>query len=326
VRALDRSTDLDATIRAAPPSETDASILERLTVGDVAAACDKLRSVYEMSCGADGFASADVDPRFAGDAAAQLDRATHLWRAVERPNFMVKIPGTPAALPAIETCLSHAINVDVTLLFSLPRYLEISEIYLRSLERRVAANEPVDRIGSVATLFVAPIDAKVDGALDAAPNALRGAAGALRGEIAIAVAKIAYEEHERVLASERWKALAAKGARPQRLSWASTSPMDAVYADTYYVEALVGPDTVHTMSPECLRAYLEHGHPEPRLARDSGRAHEQMIGLASLAIDLGRIAQQLENEGVASLVEFFHEALLGIARKRGSFAGAQPRA
>lgn len=324
-KAVAGSSDYDALIRGAPASETEAGILERLMVRDLSLACDKLRSVYDASGGADGFASIEVDPTLAGDTASQVEQAVRLWNAVNRPNLMVKIPGTRPGLPAIASCLAHGININITLLFSVSRYREVIDAHLRALEHRVAAHEPIDRVASVASFFVSRVDTKVDKALDAMPNALRGAAGALRGQIGIANAKIAYEEYERIVASDRWKALAARGARPQRLLWASTSPKDPLYGDTYYVEALAGSNTVDTMTPATLRAYLDHGEPEPRLATDRERAHHQMGGLAALGVDFARIAEQLEEEGVASFAESFHEVLNGIAQKRRSIAGQQPR-
>lgn len=324
-KAIASSSDYDALIQQAPPSEPDASVLERLMVRDLTAACDKLRPVYDRTDGADGFASIEVAPSVAGDTAATVEQALRLWTAVDRPNLMVKIPGTRAGLPAIESCLAHGININVTLLFSVSRYREVIEHHLRALERRVASNEPIQRIGSVASFFVSRVDTKVDKALDMLPNALQGSAGALRGQIAIANAKIAYEEFLHIAASPRWQRLAAKGARPQRLLWASTSPKDPAYPDLYYVEALIGPQTVDTMTLDCFRAYLDHGQPEVRLPRNIELAHKQIAALATLAIDFDRILEQLEEEGVALFAESYAKALSSIAEKRRPAVGAQAR-
>ncbi len=327
-KAMASSTDYDASIRSAPRSTSDAAVLERIMVRDLSVACHELRSVYEATSGADGFASIEVDPTCAGDTAAQVEQATRLWQAIERPNLMVKIPATRPGIPAIESCLAHGINVNVTLLFSVSRYREVVEAYMRALERRVRANQPIDRIASVASFFVSRIDTKVDALLDAMPNALRGAAGALRGQIAIANAKLAYEAFEHVVASERWKALAQRRARPQRLLWGSTSPKDPRYADTYYLDALVGPETVDTMTLDGFRAFLDHGRPEPRLVRERRAAHERMTQLKALGVDIDAITERLEIEGVAAFVEAQKKSLDAIAEKRDvrrRAVDAQPR-
>jgi transaldolase len=324
-KAIASSSDYDALIRTAPPSDSDASVLERLMVRDLTAACDKLRPVYESSDGTDGFASIEVAPEVAGDAAATVEQALRLWSAVDRPNLMVKIPGTRAGLRAIESCLAHGININITLLFSVSRYREVIECHLRALERRVALGKSIDRIASVASFFVSRVDTKIDKALDMLPNALQGSAGALRGQIAIANAKIAYEEFEHIAATSRWQGLAAKGARPQRLLWASTSPKDPAYPDLYYVEALIGPHTVDTMTLDCFRAYLDHGEPEVRITRNRELAHKQIAALATLAIDFDRVLEQLEEEGIHLFAESYAKALSTIAEKRRPATTAQAR-
>jgi transaldolase len=323
-KAIAGGTDYDALIRAARPSESDASVLERVMLRDLTLACDELRSAYERSDGRDGFASIEVDPTIADDAAAQIEQAKRLWEAVDRPNLMVKIPATRAGLPAIESCLAHGININVTLLFSVSRYREVIEAHLRALERRVQANKPLDGVASVASFFVSRVDTKVDKLLDAMPAALREQASSLRGQIAIANAKVAYEAYEHVIEGDRWKALAARGARPQRLLWGSSSPKDPRYADTYYIEALIGPDTVDTMTLESVRAYLDHGEPEVRITKDRDRCHTQLRQLEELGVKLDQVTDQLETEGVASFTESFHRSLKAIAEKRGA-ASTQPR-
>jgi transaldolase len=324
-KAIAGSSDYDELIRSAPPSESDQRLLERLMVRDLTLACDTLRPVYETTAGADGFASIEVSPTVAEDPAASVEQASRLWNEVQRPNLMVKIPGTRAGLRAIKSCLAHGININITLLFSEPRYREVIEAYLKALEARVALNAPVDRVASVASFFVSRVDTKVDKALDALPEPRRAEGRALRGQIAIANAKIAYEEFERIYATDRWKPLAARGARPQRLLWASTSPKDPAYPDLYYVEALIGPQTVDTMTPECFRAYLDHGQPEIRLTRDRDRAHELMDRLASLGIDFGCVADELEDEGVAAFADSYNKALKSIGEKRRKAVVAQAR-
>jgi transaldolase len=317
-KAIASSDDYDAFFRNASPLESDARLLERLMVLDVGMACDRLRSVYETSAGADGFASIEVSPGLANNTAASIEEATRLWSQIDRPNLLVKIPGTAAGVPAIERCLAGGININITLLFSVERYLEVVEAYLRALEERVRAGHPIDRMASVASFFVSRVDTKVDRALDAIPNALRGSAGALRGQIAIANAKRAYGEFQRIMASERWKRLAARGARPQRLLWASTSPKDPAYHELYYVEALIGPDTIDTMTPDCFHAMADHGRAEVRLSADRAEAERQLEELGALGIDLGRVSLELEREGVVAFSESYAKALKSIADKRAS--------
>jgi transketolase len=310
-KAIASSDDYDALIREAAPGESDASILERIMVRDLTLACDELRPAFERSNGADGFASIEVDPLVADDTTAQIEQATRLWRAVDRPNLMVKIPATAAGVPAIETCLACGININVTLLFSVERYREVTLAFLSALEQRVRAGEPIDRLCSVASFFVSRVDTKVDKLLDAMPGARE-----LRGKIAIANAKLAYEEYERTIASDRWKALAAKGARPQRVLWGSTSPKDPAYGDTYYIDALIGRDTVDTMTQECFRAFLDHGKPEPRLDRGREEAHREIEALAELRIDFSKVTEALEREGVEKFAESYRKSLKAIADKR----------
>jgi transaldolase len=325
-KAIAHGADYDAFVFGLPPSETDEAILQRIMVRDIAFACDTLRPVYEVTSFADGFASIEVAPSVAMDAAGSIEQACRLWYAVQRPNVMVKIPGTRPGLLAIESCLAHGINVNVTLLFSLSRYREVIEAHLRALEARAARKDPIDRIASVASFFVSRVDTKIDKLLDAAPSAMRGATRELRGQIAIANAKLAYEEWERIYTSDRWKKLAALGARPQRLLWASTSPKDPAYRDVYYVEALIGRDTVDTMTPDCFRAYLDHGDPAPRLALERSRARERVEALGAIGVDLAAITDELEVEGVASFAESYRRAIETIGEKRRTVAAPQPRA
>lgn len=307
-KAIASSSDYDARIRSARPSENDARVLEAIMTSDLALACDELRATHEQTDGRDGFASIEVSPAVAEDTAATVEEALRLWNAVDRTNLMVKIPGTRAGLAAIESCLAHGININITLLFSVARYREVMEAWLRALEHRVARGEPVDRVASVASFFVSRVDTNVDKLLDPKSE--------LRGRIAIANAKAAYEIYEHMIASERWKRLAAKGARPQRLLWASTSPKNPAYRDLHYADALVGADTIDTMTRETIKAFLDHGAPEPRLGEGRDRVHEDLAALAKLGIDLERVTDQLEDEGVASFAASYEKAIRSIAEKR----------
>jgi len=322
-KAIAGSTDYDALIDTAPASETDPAIFERIMVRDLQLACDELLPVYEHTAGADGFASIEVSPMLAHETEGSVEQAQRLWTAVGRPNLMVKIPATREGLPAIEQCLVEGININVTLLFGVPRYLEVAKAYLRALETRVAQKRPVDRIASVASFFVSRVDTKVDKIFDLlAPAAATERGKTLRGKIAIANAKIAYAEFERMASSERWQQLAAQGARPQRLLWGSTSSKDPAYPDTYYVEALAGPRTVDTMPMDTFRAYLDHGAPEIRITRDRELAFEQIAELANLGIDFDSVVQTLEDEGVMSFVESYDQAIRSIAGKRRKLRSA----
>jgi transaldolase len=315
-KAITSSRAYDALLEALPADQSDARALERIMVRELTLACDELRKSYEESDGADGFASIEIAPGVAHDTARSVEQARRLWSAVGRPNLMVKIPATREGVPAIEAALSAGININVTLLFSVHRYLEVAEAHLRALERRVSRGQSIHRLASVASFFVSRVDAKVDRALDAIPNALSGEAGALRGQIAIANAQIAYEAYERLTKSARFTRLEAEGARPQRLLWASTSPKDPRYPETYYAEALIAPNTIDTMTPACLRAYRASGRPEPRLVGRGGEAHETMERLTRLGIDLEAITRQLEEEGVQAFASSYRRSLQQIAKKR----------
>jgi transaldolase len=232
------------TAMGVPPRE----IFESLAVHDVQAACDAFLDVHDQSGGVDGLVSLEVDPTLARDTSGTITEARRLWAAVNRPNAMIKIPGTTDGLPAITRCLADGINVNVTLLFSVSRYEEVIEAFLKGLEERVSKGQPVDRIASVASFFVSRLDGKIDPVLDA-----KGAE-ALRGTAAIANACAAYAAFEKCIAGPRWQALAARGARPQRPLWASTSTKDPKYPDVYYVEALIAEHTVNTLPPATFDA------------------------------------------------------------------------
>jgi transaldolase len=316
-KAITGSADYDDTIAGAPPAELEARIFERIEVQDVARACDHLRCIHDETRGADGYVSIEASPELAGDTERTVDEVHRLWCAVARPNVMVKIPGTREGVAAIERCLADGVNVNVTLLFSVRRYMEVAQAFLRALETRAARGQPIDSIASVASFFVSRIDTKVDRALDALPDgAAREAARALRGRIAIANAKLAYQAYERMLADDRWQALAARGARPQRLLWGSISTKDPAYPDVYYVEALVARDTVDTMPLETLRAYRDHGSPQVRIHDGAERAREQLGALGQLGIDMDVVTRELEQEGVRLFVESHRRALQAIGDKR----------
>lgn len=323
-KAMAGSADYDDTITGAPPAEAEARIFERIEVQDVARACDRFRRVHDETRGADGFVSIEASPELANDTERTVDEVRRLWSSVARPNVMVKIPGTREGVPAIERCLTEGVNVNVTLLFSVRRYMEVAQAFLRALETRAARGQPIDSTASVASFFVSRIDAKVDRALDALPGgAGRELGRPLRGQIAIANAKLAYQAYQHVLADDRWKALAAKGARPQRLLWGSTSTKDPAYPDVFYVDALVARDTVDTMPLETLRAYRDHGSPQVRIEDGVQRAREQMASLVKLGIDFDVVTRELEEDGVRLFVESHRRALQTIAEKHRSMGASE---
>jgi transaldolase len=321
-KAIAASNAYDDLVGSAAREEPDRAVLERLMVRDIRAACDRLLPVYEQSAGADGFASIEVSPLAAYDTQRSIAEAHRLWDAVSRPNVMVKIPGTREGLPAIERCLASGININITLLFSVERYLDVAAAFMNALESRLAAGKTVDRAASVASFFVSRVDAKVDKALDALDPSRAQRARSLRGRIAVANAKLAYAEYERMSRGDRWKALVSAGAHPQRLLWASTSPKDPSYPDTYYADALIAPDTVDTMTLDCLRGYLDHGHPEVRLTKGVPLARQELSSLNAFGIDLPAIEQTLEEEGVAAFADSYHRALEAIGERRRRLSAA----
>ena len=294
------------------------AIYETLTLEDVRAAADLLRSVYKARSGGDGFVSLEVSPHLADDTEATLQEARRLWRTFDRPNAMIKIPGTSAGLPAIRALIAEGVNVNVTLLFGLTRYAEVVEAFLSGLEQRARAAAPLERVASVASFFVSRIDTLVDAKLDALGTAQ---ARALRGRAAIAAARLAFAALREWTANDRWHRLAVRGARPQRLLWASTSTKDPTYVDTKYVEALIGPQTVNTMTRSTLDAYRDHGEPKVRITDELEGARAVLAALKNLGIDPEEVSHQLEREGVRKFIEPFdelHSVLERLAQKAAS--------
>lgn len=291
------------------------AIYEALAIADVQAACDAFRPVFDEHGNGDGTVSLEVSPELAHDAEGTFHEAERLWKAVGRPNLMIKIPGTRAGLPAITRCLEAGISVNVTLLFSTERYAEVIEAFLSGLERRVAAGLPVAGIHSVASFFISRVDSAVDPALDRV-----GDPSGLRGTTAIANAAMAYDLFERSAGGARWLALAGRGAAPQRPLWASTSTKDPAYPDTYYVEALVAPRTVNTLPPATFAAYKDHGAPASRLGTAVSLAPARLSRLAECGVDLGAVTRSLETDGLAAFQASFRAMLAGIDAKAGALA------
>jgi transaldolase/glucose-6-phosphate isomerase len=257
--------------------------------------------------------SLEVSPETARDTERSIAEARRLWHAVDRPNAMIKIPGTREGWPAIERCLAEGININITLLFSVEHYRAVAEAYLRALETRVAAGQPIDRIASVASFFVSRVDTEVDKRIQAVGGSLL----ALRGKAAIAGARVAYGVFREIMGSSRWRALAAMGARPQRLLWASTGTKNAEYSDVMYVESLIGPDTITTVPPETLKLFEDHGIVSRTLdgthASDAARV---MDALTAGGIDFDDVNRTLEEEGIQKFARSFDRLLAAIGDRR----------
>jgi transaldolase len=300
--------------RLSEQGSSPSAIFEAIAVADVQAACDAFTALYRESGSRDGFVSLEVSPRLAQDAEKTLQEARRLWKAVARPNAMIKIPGTRAGLSAISRAIAAGINVNVTLLFSVERYSEVIEAFLQGLESRLEQRLPIDSIASVASFFVSRVDGRIDPQLD------RIGADDLRGRSAIANAALAYRLFRQSLGSERWGRLASAGAGPQRPLWASTSTKDPRYPDVHYVEALIAPDTVNTVPPETLAAYRDHGRPAVRIDEAMAAAPAQLARLRDAGIDLPAVTRELEEDGVAKFAASYAAVLAGIEAKVGSLA------
>jgi transaldolase len=303
-------------------------IYETLTVDDVGQAADVFRPLYDKVDGTDGFVSLEVNPHLARDTDGTISEARHLWQALSRPNVLIKVPATKEGLPAIRQLTSEGINVNVTLLFGLPRYREVAEAYIAGLEARAAQGQPLNRVASVASFFLSRIDVLLDPKLEkmaAAGGPQAQAAKDLIGQVAIASAKEAYRIYQEIFGSPRFKKLAGSGARPQRLLWASTSTKNPAYPDLKYVEPLIGPDTINTLPPDTLKAYRAHGDPAARLTEGVDRAAGNLARLPKLGIDLDQATQQLEDEGVEKFNQPFDSLVATLETKlREVLAGSKP--
>ena len=312
-KAIAEGEDYDEQIATLARAGADTgAIYEAITVDDIRAAAALLAPLHRETGGGDGFVSLEVSPHLADDTEGTVAEAHRLWRRLERPNAMIKVPGTPAGLPAIRRLLADGINVNVTLLFSVPRYREVVDAFLAGLEERLAAGQSLRGVASVASFFLSRIDTLIDRRLDALGTA---EAGALRGQAAVASARLAYRHYLEWSQDRRWHALAAHGAHPQRLLWASTSTKDEAYSEVKYVEALVGPDTVSTMPPETMDAYRRTGRPQRAVDRDLEAADALPGRLAALGIDLDEAARVLEREGVRKFVEPYDASLAAVTRQ-----------
>jgi len=288
-----------------------------LAIRDVQDACDLLRQVWDGGQGQDGYVSIEVDPTLAYDTEATIAEAQRLHELVDRPNCFVKIPATEPGLPAIEEMIARGRNINVTLIFSLERYSEVVEAYLRGLERLVEAGGDPSSVASVASFFVSRVDTEADRRLDEA-----GAPSELKGKLAVANAKLAYQRYKELFSGARWEALGGKGATTQRCLWASTSTKNPEYRDVLYVEELIGPETVNTMPEETIEAFEDHGEVAPTLERDVEEAQRVFDRIAEAGVDYDDVVLVLEREGVQKFSDSFAELLDGVRAKRGELVSA----
>jgi len=321
-KGITGSRDYDGAILASARSGKSAlQIYESLVVEDIQRAADLFRPVYDRLEGRDGYVSLEVSPHLARDTSGTVAEARRLWRAVDRPNVMIKVPGTEEGLPAIQQLIGEGINVNITLLFSLSRYRRVVEAFLGGLQIRERSGQPVGKVASVASFFLSRIDVLLDPLLDkkvreGGPDA-RLASG-LIGQVAIASAKLAYTIQREVFAEGKFRSLNEKGARPQRLLWASTSTKNPAYPDVIYVDSLIGPETVNTLPLETLEAYRDHGHPALRLQNGVDAAVGVLAGLKAVGIDLDDATTRLEREGIEKFVKSYDLLLDTLAKKRSA--------
>lgn len=295
-----------------------------MTFDDIRNACDIFKPIYDQTQGLDGYVSIEVPPNIANDTQATIEQARRYHREIGRDNVMIKIPGTPAGLPAVEQVIADGINVNVTLLFSVQSYIDTAWAYIRGLEARAAKGEDISQIASVASFFLSRIDSKIDGLVDAKLKALSPDQSHLatqiaqvKGKVAIANAKIAYQEYKKIIQTDRWKALSAQGANIQRLLWASTSTKNPEYSDVMYVDELVGPDTVNTLPPNTIQACADHCDVDNRVEQDMENAYETISNLSNPAIhiDLDQVMNELLAEGIDKFVQPFSSLLNSLEEK-----------
>ena len=319
-KAILGSDDYDDDIRTmSDEGRSNLEIYETLIIQDVQNAADAFRSVYDRTDGVDGYVSLEVNPHLARDTEGTIEEARRLWAALDRPNVFIKVPATLEGLPAITQLIGEGINVNVTLLFGLPRYRETAEAYIRGLEMRARRGEPMTRVASVASFFVSRIDAMVDAMLDdliAGDGAAAETARQLRGQTAVASAQGAYQIFKEIFHGDRFRELVEKDARPQRVLWASTSTKNPEYPDVKYVESLIGPETVNTAPIETIDAYRDHGDPATRIEDDVDGARAVLRELAEVGIDIDEVTQRLEDEGIEKFNEPFDKLIETLERAK----------
>jgi transaldolase len=332
-KALSEGNAYDADIeKLAAAGKSKEEIFDALATEDIREACDVLLPIYRKTKGEDGFVSIEVAPGLAADTEGTVREATRYHREIARPNLMVKIPATPEGLPAIRRMIAVGKSINITLIFSIDRYAAVAEAYVSGLEKFAGSGGDLSAVHSVASFFVSRIDTETDKRIEkklakiSAPSA-RARLESLKGKIAVANAKLAFERYGRIFSGPRWQALASKGGRVQRCLWASTSTKNKAYSDILYVQELIGGPTVNTMPIKTMEAYLDHGHPEATLARGLPEAHRQIDSLAEVGIDYHDITDNFaETEGVQKFNESYAELLAGLESKRKQLPGVAARA
>jgi transaldolase len=315
-KAIAGSNDYDNDLKQLIKSDRSIEqIYEALAITDITLATDTLRVVYDSSNGKDGYVSLEVSPELADETEKTIAEARRLFESVNRPNVMIKVPATAAGLPAITELIGAGVNVNVTLIFSLENYKAVAAAYQAGLEKlagtgpAVAGGHSIDKIASVASFFVSRVDSAVDKELEAIGNS------ELAGKIAVANSKLAFAEYQNIVRKPRWQELAAKGARVQRVLWASTSAKNPAYPDNLYVDELIGPDTVNTLPPATLQSFMDHGRVAETLTRGLPEAQRQVAALKDLGIDLNAITRKLQDDGVVAFARPFAKLLESIAEK-----------
>jgi len=315
-KAIAGSNDYDNDLKQLIKSDRSIEqIYEALAITDITLATDTLRVVYDSSNGKDGYVSLEVSPELADETEKTIAEARRLFESVNRPNVMIKVPATAAGLPAITELIGAGVNVNVTLIFSLENYKAVAAAYQAGLEKlaetgpAVAGGHSIDKIASVASFFVSRVDSAVDKELEAIGNS------ELAGKIAVANSKLAFAEYRNIVQKPRWQELAAKGARVQRVLWASTSAKNPAYPDNLYVDELIGPDTVNTLPPATLQSFMDHGRVAETLTRGLPEAQRQVAALKDLGIDLNAITRKLQDDGVVAFARPFAKLLESIAEK-----------
>ena len=296
-------------------------LYEKIAIRDVQDACDIFRPVYDESKHRDGYVSLEVSPFLGNDTNGTIEEARRLWKAVNRPNVMIKVPATPEGIPAIRQLLEEGLNINITLLFAQSAYEKVAEAFIAALEARAAKGQSINHIASVASFFVSRIDSLIDGKIDAMLKTAAGDAKvlleSLHGTIAIANAKLTYKKYQELFGGPRWKALAAKGAQTQRLLWASTSTKNPKYRDVLYVEELIGADTVDTIPPATFDAFRDHGKLRASLTEDVPGAARHMENLAKAGISMKEVTEQLVVDGVRLFAEAFKTLLDATGKSAG---------
>lgn len=308
--ALRRQPELDAK-----------GMYETIAIRDIQDAADVLRVVYDASNGKDGFVSLEVSPTLARDTGGTIDEARRLWRSVNRPNLMVKVPGTSEGVPAIEQLISEGININVTLLFSMQAYERVAEAYMSGLEKLVASGGNPSRVASVASFFISRIDSLIDGMLELKLKAAKSEAAKksierVIGKVAVANAKLTYRRYHELYSTARWAKLSTLNAQPQRLLWASTSTKNPKYRDVFYVEELIGADTVNTMPPVTVDAYRDHGKPRNSLVENIEGAEETMKDLEAAGISMRAATDKLLEDGIKLFADAFEQLLAAVDQAR----------